>query len=524
MTSALPGRVLAGTALALGLAFSANAADLRVAVSSAATALDPDFQNATPNIAVSRNMFETLTKMDAESRLVPGLAQSWRMINDTTWEFKLRPAKFHDGSKLTDEDVIWSLDRPATITNSPAAFTIFTKAITGKKIIDAETIQLTTATPYPLLPTDLASIFIVSKAATEGVPSAEFNTGRGMVGTGPYKFVSFVRDDRVVVARNPDYWGAKPEWDKVEIRFISSDPARLAAMLAGDVDAIDNVPTTDIETVKADKRFSFVAKKSQRLVFLFLDSGRDAAPGVTDLAGKPLDKNPMKDVRVRRAINMAIDRGAIRERIMTGLAYPTNNLVTDAMQGFDPKLEKVPFNPTEAKKLLTEAGYPNGFAMTLASPNNRLINDSKVAQAVAQMLTRVGIKTQVDAMPFMSIAGRGQKGEFAFSMMAWGVQTAEASSPVRALVACADKDKGWGVVNWGNYCNKSVDALLTQAVATMDDKARTALLQQTVDKVIDDVALVPLYFQATTWAAKKSISILARTDEVTSAESFKPAK
>ena len=209
---------------------------------------------------------------------------------------------------------------------------------------------------------------------------------------------------------------------------------------------------------------------------------------------------------------------------MTGLAYPTNNIVTDAMMGFEPGLEAAPYNPTEARKLLAEAGYPNGFSLTLAAPNNRLVNDSKVSQAVAQMLTRIGIKTQVDSMPFSVINTRGSAGEFSLSMMAWGVQTAEASSPIRAMIACPDKDKGWGVVNWGHYCNPAVDAVLTQAVSTMDDTARAALLHQAVTKIIDDVAIVPLYFQATTWAAVQGIQIVPRTDEVTSAESFKPAR
>ena len=511
--------------LAVALAASgAQAADLRIAVSSAATALDPAYQNATPNNAVARNMFETLVKMDPDSRIVPGLAQSWRLVNDTTWEFKLRPAKFHDGTDLTAEDVVWSLDRPSKIANSPSSFMIFTKSIVEKRVIDAHTIQLVTARPYPLLLADMASVFIVSKQATEGLQSAEFATGRGMVGTGPYRFSSFLRDDRVVVTGNAAYWGGKPDWDKVEIRFIASDPARLAAMLAGDVDAIDNVPTVDLANIQADKRFVTAAKKSQRLVFLFLESGREPAPSITDSQGKPLDKNPLRDVRVRRAINMAIDRGAIRDRIMTGLAYPTNNIVTDAMMGFEPGLEAAPYNPTEARKLLAEAGYPNGFSLTLAAPNNRLVNDSKVSQAVAQMLTRIGIKTQVDSMPFSVINTRGSAGEFSLSMMAWGVQTAEASSPIRAMIACPDKDKGWGVVNWGHYCNPAVDAVLTQAVSTMDDTARAALLQQAVTKIIDDVAIVPLYFQATTWAAVQGIQIVPRTDEVTSAESFKPAR
>jgi peptide/nickel transport system substrate-binding protein len=498
--------------------------ELKIAFSAPATSLDPHFQNATPNFAIARNFFDTLVQMDPDNRIVPGLAESWRRLDDTTWEFKLRKAKFHDGSELTAEDVAWSLDRPATIENSPASYTIYTKSIVRKRVVDARTIQLTTSGPYPLLLADLSAIIILNKKAAENLDRVQFLAALNRMGTGPYRFVSYVAEDRVAMERFDDHWGGRPAWDKVVVRFITNEAARIAALLAGDVDAIENVPTQDVERIKNDKALVLAAKKSNRVVFLFLDSGRDQSPTLSDHNGKPLASNPFKDLRVRKAINLAIDRNAIRDRIMTGIAYPTNNLATEAMPGFDPALESVPFDPVEAKKLLTEAGYPDGFRLTIASPNNRLINDAKVAQAVAQMLTRVGIRTQVDAMPFAVIATRGNKGEFSSSMMAWGVQTAEASSPVRMMLACPDKAKGWGAVNWGNYCNADADALLTRVVSTMDDDQRAGLLRQLVRKVIDDVALVPLYFQGSTWAAKKGIAITPRGDERTTAGMFAPAR
>ena len=510
--------------VALGGASGASrAADLRLAYSAPATTLDPHFQNASQNIALSRNMFETLTQMDADSRIEPGLATSWRAVDDRTWEFKLRKAKFHDGSDLTAEDVIYSLERPATIANSPATFAIYTRPIVEKTIVDPETIRLVTATPYPLLPVDLTSIFIVSKKATENVKAEDFKTAKPLTGTGPYKFVSYAPDDRVVMERFEGYWGGKPDWDKVEIRFIPNEASRMAALLAGDVNAVENVPPADIERIQNDKNLVFAAKKSHRMVFLFLDSGRDQPPGITDNDGKPLAKNPLKDLRVRQAISLAIDRNAIRDRLMTNLAYPTLNIVTETMQGFEPALEKAPFDPNAARKLLAEAGYPDGFRLVFASPNNRLIKDAQVAQAIAQMLTRVGVKIDLQAMPFAMITTRGPKGEFPSSMMAWGAQTSEAASPLRAMGACADRERGWGAVNWSNYCNKDLDALLARAVSTVDDKARTALLQEAARKAVEDVAIVPLYFQATTWAAAKGITILPRTDERTMAQTFKPA-
>ena len=226
--------------------------DLKIAFSAPATTLDPHFQNASQNIGVSRNIFEALVQMDPDSRIVPGLAESWRRIDDKTWEFKLRPAKFQDGSDLTAEDVAYSLDRPATIPNSPSSFAIYTKAIAEKRIVDPHTIQLVTAQPYPLLLSDLTSIFIVSKKSTEGLKSEDFSSGKGVVGTGPYKFVSYTPDDRVSMGRFDGYWGGKPSWDNVQIRFIPNDASRLTALLSGDVSAIENVPTPDLEKVKND--------------------------------------------------------------------------------------------------------------------------------------------------------------------------------------------------------------------------------------------------------------------------------
>lgn len=509
---------------ALAPATGVLADDLKLAFSSSATSMDPHFHNASQNIAVARNMFETLTQMDPDSRIIPGLAASWTKVDNLTWEFRLRDAKFQDGSSLTAEDVAWSLMRPNKIENSPSSFAIYTRAITKTEIVDPKTIRLITTTPYPLLPADLTSIFIVSKKASEGITSDKFATPEHMIGTGPYKFVSYTPDDRVVMSRFDGYWGGKPDWDNVTIRFMPNDGSRMTALLSGDVNAIENVPTPDIEKIKSNAEFVYGAKKTHRMIFLFLDSGRESSPGVSATDGSALAKNPLTDVRVRRAINMAIDRKAISDRLMMGLAYPTNNMATDQMMGFDPALENVPFDQAAAKRLLADAGYPDGFKLVLGTPNNRLLNDEKVAQAIAQMLTRIGIRTEVDAVPFSAINTKGNKGEFSAVMMGWGVQTAEASSGIRMMVACPDKARGWGVVNWSHYCNPALNEQLVALTAEMDDAKRNDMLKAAVHTVVDDLAIVPLYFQGMTWAARKGIEIIPRMDERTSAFTFKPAK
>ncbi len=514
-------RLLSSAAMALVLAGSAQAADLIYAISAPVTAVDPHYQNATPNNAALSNIFEALTVIGPDGMVEPSLAKSWRLVDDVTWEFDLVDATFHDGTPMTAADVEFSLNRPATITNSPSAFTIYTRPIKEIQVVDDHTIRLVTNFPYPQFLRDLSRVAVVKKDLVDGLGTPDFNSGKGAVGTGPYKFTGYTPDDQLNMTRNDAYWGDKPVWDNVRIRFITDDGARSAALLSGSVDAIENVPTTDLERFKSNADLVFESAKSMRVVFLFVDSGRDQPPTVMGNDGKPLAQNPLKDLRVRQAISYAINRDAIRDRLMSGLAWPTWNIVFDGGEGHVPALDTPVYDADKAKALLAEAGYPDGFQITLATPNNRLINDEQVAQGVAQMLTRVGIKTQVDAMPFTMVNTRGNGGEFAMSMMAWG-NTADAAGGIRAMIACKDKDKGMGPVNWGNYCNPKLDEVTMKAMSTMDDAGRAALMAEAAQIVHDDMAIVPLYWQGSTWAARKGIDIQPRADEQTKPSTFLP--
>ncbi|MEO8859198.1 MAG: ABC transporter substrate-binding protein [Burkholderiaceae bacterium] len=500
----------------------ALAQDFKMAMSSPPSSMDPHFQNITTNANVLEHMFEPLVMRDPDGKLAPALAESWSLINGLTWEFKIRKgAKFSDGTPVTAEDVVYSLDRPATIKNSPASFTLFTKAIINKKIVDPNTVRLTTGQPSPLMPDDLVSVIIVSKKATEGLASDDFASGKGMVGSGPYKFVRFLRDDRVELERNPYYNGLhKSPWATVTIRFIANPSTRLAALLAGDVQAIENVPTPDLARVRKDANLTLVTKTSQRMVFLFAD-WRDKSPFVTDKNGVVLAKNPLKDVRVRHALSMAINRDAIRDRVMEGLSEPTENLVVPGSPGYDPTLKPQKFDADGAKKLLAQAGYPNGFGLTVHGPNNRLVNDEKIAQTVAQMFTRVGVDSKVETMPMAVYAPRGAKFEFSVALIAWGNST-DLTVPMRALLACEDPAKGMGVVNWSKYCNPKLDAILDQALVSMDPPARNKMLVGAADIISKDVALIPLHFQVSAWAMKKGLTYAGRNDERTYAFDFKP--
>ncbi len=504
-----------------------NAAELSIALSADVTSIDPHYHNLTPNNNVAEHIFETLVTKDPRSKLKPALAESWRAIDDLTWEFKLRRGvKFHDGGDFTAPDVVFSIDRVPNVPNSPSSFATYSKQITEKIVVDPYTIRFKTATPYPLMPNDMSTIFILSARAAKGTTPAgaateDFNNGKATIGTGPFKFVRYAKGDRIELTRHDAYWGTKSAWDKVTLRIITADPTRVAALLAGDVRAIENVPTSDIARIAKSNDLTLYRTVSHRLMYLHLDSNRDRSPFVTDKAGKPLEKNPLKDLRVRRAISKAINRQALVERVMEGAAVTSGQLMPEGMFGYTGALKPEAYDVDGAKKLLTEAGYPDGFALTLHAPNDRYVNDEQIAQAIAQLLARAGIATRVEAMPSSVYFTRASKLEFSLMLVGWAADTAESSSPLKALLATFNKEKGMGATNRGRYSNPKMDETLTQALAIVDDTKRERMLQLATEIAVNDLGIIPLYHQHNLWAARKGITYSPRTDERTLAHEFR---
>jgi peptide/nickel transport system substrate-binding protein len=500
----------------------AFAADLTIGLGTDVTAIDPHYHNVTPNNNVAAHIFGLLVARNEKSQLEPGLATEWKTIDPLTWEFKLRKGvKFHDGSDFTATDVVASIERVPTVPNSPSAFTAFTKQIKEMIVVDPLTIRFKTATPYPLMPSDMTQVTIISKAAAKAT-TEEFNSGKAAIGTGPYKFVRYSKGDRIELVRNDDYWGGKTPWTKVTLRLLPQDASRVAALLSGDVQVIENVPTTDAAQLKRDKRLATYRTVADRLIYLHMDSDRDVSPFVTDKAGKPLAKNPLKDPRVRKAMSKAINRPAIVEKVMEGEAVPSGQLVADFLFGATKNLKVEPYDPEGAKKLLAEAGYPDGFGLTIHAPNNRYVNDAKIAQTVAQMLSRVGIDTKVVAMPSSTFFTQATDLKFSFMLLGWSTGTGEASSSLKALLMTYNRDKGFGTANRGRYSNGKVDALTEDALATVDDPRREALLQRATELAIADTGIIPLHFQVNLWATRDGITYVPRTDEFTLAWKFKP--
>ena len=514
---------LAIVAACVALALPALAADLTVGLGTDVTSIDPHYHNLTPNSNVAAHIFGCLVQRTDKSQLEPGLATEWKTVDPLTWEFKLRRGvKFHDGSDFTAADVVASIERVPTVPNSPSQFTVYTKQIKEMSVVDPDTIRFKTATPYPLMPSDMTQVAIISKSAARA-STDDFNGGKAAIGTGPYKLVRYIKGDRIELARNDAYWGGKTPWDKVTLRLLPQDAARVAALLSGDVQVIENVPTSDVAQLRQDKRVAVYRTVADRLIYLHMDSDRDVSPFVTDKAGKPLATNPLKDPRVRKAISKAINRPAIVEKVMEGEAIPAGQLVPDFLFGATKNLKVEPFDPAGAKKLLAEAGYPDGFGLTIHAPNNRYVNDAKVAQAVAQMLARVGIDTKVVAMPSATYFTQATDLKFSFMLLGWSTGTGEASSSLKALLMTYNREKGYGTANRGRYSNLKVDALTEEALQIVDDAKREAMLQRATELAISDTGIIPLHFQVNLWATRDGITYVPRTDENTLAWKFRPA-
>lgn len=520
------------------LAGPAMAAEVTIGIRSEPSSMDPYFHNLGPNNGMIGQVFGRLVDFDSKQQLFGRLAESWKPISDTTWEFKLRKGvKFHDGSDFTVDDVIYSFKRADGYTGGNSSFRTYTKGKTLKKV-DDYTLQITTEAPYPLMPNDLTTVMIMSSEAkgtgtpdiNMGIDARDFNDGTATIGTGPYKFVEWKKGDRIVLEKFEGYTGpiAQP-WDKVTFKFIKAEPARVAALLAGDVDMIDNVPTSDIETLKKNDKVSLSQGVSNRVIYLHMDQQREKSPFVTDKAGNPIDKNPLTDPRVRKAISKMINRPAIVERVMEGVALPAGQLLPEGFFGRSPKLKPEAYDVAGAKKLLADAGWGDGFGLTIHGPNDRYINDAKISEAIGQMLTAAGIPTKVVTMPKNVYFKRASKGgpdgapEFSFILVGWGSGTGEASSPLKSLLATHDPSKGMGASNRGRHSDPKVDSLVNQALATVDDTKRAALLAEATEIAIgQNQGIIPLHYQVNTWATRVGLKYNPRTDERTTAYDLVP--
>jgi peptide/nickel transport system substrate-binding protein len=514
----------AGTALAMAAAgrpaHAQARSDLRIGAQVEPTSIDPHFANVDTNNAMALHFFTPLVIRNERLEPQPGLATSWRMLDETTWEFRLREGvRFHDGSELTAEDVAFSIRRAPAVPGSPSSLSVYLRHITAVEVIDRHTIRLRTAEIFPLMQIFMGTFVILSRRAAEGVTTEEFNTGRGMVGTGPYRFTGWQRGERLTMERFADYWGPAPDIEHVTFRFIPNAAARLSALLAGDVDMIDFVPIASMDVLARRNDLRLSRGVTNRLIYLHIEHARPNAPFVTDRAGQPFtDRGPLQDARVRRAISMAIDRRAIAARVMDGASEPTSQVMPAGAIGHVPDLPVEAHDPAGSRRLLTEAGYPNGFAVTMHVPRNRYVNDVRAMEAIAQMLTRIGIEVRLETVPVQTFFDRAARREFSLFMIGFGVVTGEPSSFLSLVLQTFDAQARVGAGNRGRYSNPEFDRLLIQALRTPDDTAREDLLRQATRVAIADQALIPLHHQVHVWAMRADLDHTPRTDEYTLAQ------
>jgi len=503
----------------LGLLLSTSAAyarDLVFARGTEQASIDPHFNDAGNDVSTNQNIYDRLVEMDAQQMMQPGLATSWRALDPLRWEIKLRTGvTFHDGSPFGPEDVAFSLDRPNRVVGAAAPWTRSVASVASVEIVDASTIIVHTKEPKPMVMDEIGNVFIVSKKAASGASTDDFNTGRAAIGTGPYRFVSWKRGESVELRGYAQHWRGVPEFDRVTLRFVPNTATRIAGLMAGEVDVIDGVPPNDLPTIRARTDLRVWSGLTNRITFLAIDSPRAVTPFATDLAGNPLTSNPLADVRVRRALSKMVNRPQLVERVAGGQGVLAGQIVPPGQGGYAADLVPDTLDLEAAKKLLTEAGYPQGFGITIHSSNDRFPEDSAVLQALGQMFTRGGIRINgVNSMPFNVIIGQAAAQKLSLFLWAYNSAAPDASEGLKSLLATRNVAAGMGGSNRTQYSNARFDALLAQGLAEFDEARRNALFAEATRLAIrDDVGIIPLYWQKHAWATKAGLSYEANVQD-----------
>lgn len=495
---------------------------LTIALAAEPTSLDPHFQDHDPTINVQRHVYEYLVGQGPRMELIPELAESWRARDPLTWEFKLRRGVlWHDGTPFTAADVLASFRRVPTVENSPSSFVPYLRQITAMEAEDAHTLVLRTAAPFPLMPNYMGAVMI-APARFEAAKTSEFNTLAAAIGTGPYRVVEYARGQRIVLAANPNHWAGPPSYERVVLRPITATGPRVAALLSGDVDLIEQPPPVDVPALRANRAVRVWESVGNRIVYFGFDFHRDRAVGVTAQDGSPI-ANPFRDLRVRRALSLAINREAICTRVMEGLAFPANQMVAAGVFGHDPSIPAPAFDPERARSLLAEAGLANGFRMTIHGTSDRLVNDEKVLQALAQMFARIGVRADVDAMLSTAFFPRVNRLEFSFFFNSWGAGSSGGVTTIRTALATYDEVKGMGRGNRGRYSNPDVDRRIHAALETLDDAERERLVREATRLAMADHAVIPTHWTMNLWASRASVAYQPRVDGFTLATKMRPA-
>ena len=495
----------------------AQAVTLRVANQGDATSMDPHSLNESLQLSITGNVYEPLVGRDKKLGLAPALATKWAQTSPNIWRFELRRGvKFHDGTPMTADDVVFSFKRAA---GDGSDMKGYTSAMKDMRKVDDFTVELETTAPFPILPDVISLVYVMSKKWCEdnkaekpvdrrkGIENtASFRAN----GTGPYRLRERQPTTRSVFVRNPSYWD-KIEGNVDEVVFtpIGNDATRVAAMLSGEIDMMEPVPLQDVERLKSNANLTVMQGPELRTIFLGMDQKRDELQ-FSSVKGK----NPFKDKRVRQAVFQAIDIEAIKSRVMRGAATPTALMVAPGIKGFVPDLNKRLLHDTEgAKKLLAEAGYPNGFEVGMNCPNDRYVNDGEICQAVAANLARIGVKVNLQAESKATYFPKILRRDTSFYLLGWTPGTYDAHNALSNLMA-TPTDKGQGQFNLGSYSNAKVDELTLKVQSETDQARRNAMIAEAFKLHADDIGHIPLHQQALAWAMKKNVSLVQLADNM----------
>ena len=496
-------------------AAGAQAQTVRIANQGDALSMDPHSLNESLQLSVTGNVYEGLLERKKDLSLAPALATSWKQTSPTVWRFELRKGvQFHDGTPFTADDVVFSFNRTQVEGSDMKSYTNDFKQV--RKIND-HTVEIETKAPFPILPDVITLVYMMSKKWAETNQAARpVDRRKGIEnaasfranGTGPFRLRERQPNVRTTFVRNGNYWG-KIEGNVQEVVFtpIGNDATRVAALLSGEVDVMEPVPVQDIERINAAPNSKARVAPELRTIFLGMDQKRDELQ-YSSVKGK----NPFKDKRVRQAFYQSIDIEGIKRTVMRGASNPTALLVGPGINGFQPELNKrLPYDPDGAKKLLADAGYPNGFEVTMNCPNDRYVNDARICQTVAANLSRIGVKINLAAETKGTYFPKVLRRDTSFYMLGWTPGTYDSHNALNALMACVD-DKGAGQFNLGSYCNPKVDQL-TKAIQSETDKAkRNAMIKEAFQTHADDIGHLPLHQQALAWGVSKKVELVQLPD------------
>jgi peptide/nickel transport system substrate-binding protein len=504
---------------ALGLAATpAEAVTFKYAFQGDLNALDPYTLNESFTLGALGNVMEGLTKRDKDLKIIPGLAEKWEIVEPTRWRFYLRRnVKFHGGEDFTADDVLFSTDRMRT-----EASQIKSRAPLDMKAVkvDDYTVDFILSQPNPILHAEWDTWYIFSKKWSEAVGATQVQSAKSTSlsawalkanGTGPFTIESHEPGVKTVFKKNPNWWG-KPEHNLDEAIFttIKSDATRVAALLSGDVDLIEPVPVQDMERISNDAKTQVMTGPELRTIFLNFDSFRDELK-YSSVKGK----NPFKDARVRKAFYQAVDIEAIKTKVMRGQAVPSSILISPLLFSRAAEIKRHPYDVEAAKKLMAEAGYPDGFELRMDCPNDRYVNDASICQAVAAMLARINVKVTLNAQPkakFFEFAGPTGKYDSSFNMLGWTPGSFDSHNVLVNISGCRDADGKGAQFNYGGYCNPKHDELAKKIASETDIAKRDAMILEAFKMIHDEAGFLPLHQQALGWGVSKSVSIPQRAD------------